>query len=178
MPKKLIRRYLPDHHTVRDHKYLRFLGSLLHDPNLWHLNRRSVAGAFAVGLFVAFIPVPVQMVLAAVVAIFLRVNLPVAIALAWITNPLTAAPIYFFTYKLGAWMLGTEPHAFAFEPTLHWFIDKLELIWKPLLLGSLVTGVVSAVVGYFSILLLWRLHIVSKLRDKRRRRASESFSSG
>ena len=78
MAKKLIRRYLPDAHKIRDHKHLRLFGTLLHDPNLWHLNRRSVAGAFAVGLFMAFVPMPFQMIPAAALAILLRVNLPIS----------------------------------------------------------------------------------------------------
>ena len=39
---------MPDHKLIREHKHLRIFGSMLHDPNLFHLNRRSVAGAFAV----------------------------------------------------------------------------------------------------------------------------------
>ena len=74
MAKKLIRRYLPDPHKIRDHKHLRLFGTLLHDPNLWHLNRRSVSGAFAVGLFMAFVPMPFQMIPAAALAILLSTS--------------------------------------------------------------------------------------------------------
>ncbi|MEW8398672.1 MAG: DUF2062 domain-containing protein, partial [Candidatus Thiodiazotropha sp.] len=65
MPKRLIKSLLPHHEEVRNHKHLKLFGSLMHDPNLWHLNRHSVSGAFAVGIFMAFIPLPLQMVFAA-----------------------------------------------------------------------------------------------------------------
>ena len=45
MPKKYFKKYLPSHESVRGNRYIGVLGSLLHHPNLWHLNRRSVAGA-------------------------------------------------------------------------------------------------------------------------------------
>jgi len=78
MPKKFIKRYLPDHEKIRNHKSLnKIFGTLLHDPNLLHLNRRSVSGAMAVGLFLAFVPLPIQMGLAAGIAILIRVNLPI-----------------------------------------------------------------------------------------------------
>jgi hypothetical protein len=47
-------KYMPSPESIKENKNLQFLGDKLHDPNLWHLNRRSVAAAFAVGLFVAF----------------------------------------------------------------------------------------------------------------------------
>ena len=105
MPKKLIKRYMPDHNTIKNNKYLQIFGDLLHNPNLWHLNRRSVAKAFAVGLFFAFVPVPFQMVLAAGFAIIVHANLPLSVALVWITNPLSIPAIFYACYVVGTWLM-------------------------------------------------------------------------
>jgi uncharacterized protein len=167
MLKELIKRYMPDHQRVREHRYLRFFGNLLHDPNLWHLNRRSVAGACAIGLFMAFVPVPFQMVLAAAVAIPLRVNLPIAVALVWVTNPLTMPAIFYSSYRVGTWVLGAREMRFAFEPSIQWLMTEMVAIWKPFLLGCFILGTLSAVTGYLLVRLLWRWHVVRRLRDKR-----------
>ena len=108
MPKKFLQRLMPDHRTIREHRHLRFLGTLLHDPNLWHLNRRSASGAFAVGLFVAWVPVPFQMLLGAIGAILFRVNLPLSAALVWVSNPLTMPPLFYFAYLVGGWLLSRQ----------------------------------------------------------------------
>jgi len=172
MPKKLIKRFMPDHHTIREHKHLRFFGSLLHDPNLWHLNRRSASGAFAVGLFMAFVPVPFQMLLGAAGAILFRVNLPLSVALVWITNPLTMPPMFYFTYRVGVWLLGSPiPHEnFHFELSYEWLMSGLGAIWEPFLLGCFVTGSISALGGYLTIRGLWRLHLVKHYRERKARR--------
>jgi uncharacterized protein (DUF2062 family) len=170
MLKKSIKRIMPDHQMIRNHKHLRIFGALLHDPNLWHLNRRSVAGAFAVGLFMAFVPVPFQMVLAAAAAIVVRVNLPLSVVLVWITNPLTMAPMFYGTYKLGAWLLNRTPHHFEFQLTFEWLGHELGSIWQPFLLGCFVAGLASAILGYTVIRLLWRWHIVRAYQERRRKR--------
>ena len=84
MPRRTIRRLLPKPHAIRDHKSLRLVSARLHDPNLWHLNRHSVSVAAFVGVFVAFIPVPMQMLIAAAGAIWLRCNITLAVALVWL----------------------------------------------------------------------------------------------
>ncbi|MGM0594175.1 MAG: DUF2062 domain-containing protein [Pseudomonadota bacterium] len=172
MPKKFIKHYMPDHHRIRSHRSLRFLGTLLHDPNLFHLNRRSASGAFAVGLFFAFVPLPLQMLLAAVAAILFRVNLPVSVALVWITNPLTIPPIFYFAYLVGTWLLGSPVHVeqSAFELTYEGIKGELSIIWQPLLVGSLLLSVTSALAGYLTIRLLWRLHLVRHYRERKLRR--------
>lgn len=167
MPRHLFKQYAPDHQKIRDHRHLRMFGRLLHDPNLWHMNRRSISGAFAVGLFWAFIPVPFQMVAAAAVAIPARVNLPMSVALVWITNPVTMPPIFYFCYRVGTLVLGEPAGDHHFELTLQWFTESMASIWQPLYLGSLICALAASMVGYCVIRLLWRLHLVRHLRRRR-----------
>lgn len=171
MARKFIRRHFPDPHKIRAHKHMRLFGTLLHDPNLWHLNRRSASGAFAVGLFMAFVPMPFQMIPAAALAIFLRVNLPIAVALVWITNPLTIAPVSYFCYHLGAWILDTPVHAVEFEISWEWISTELIRIWKPFLLGSLLVSAMSAAAGFFGIRGLWRWHVIRDWEKRKKERA-------
>lgn len=178
MPKDFIKRYMPDHRTVRNSRRLRMFGRRLHDPNLWHLNRRSASGAFAVGLFMAFMPVPVQMILAAAAAIALRVNLVIAVALVWITNPFTIPPMFYSAYRLGAWLLGHPVREVHFEFSLDWMVSELNAIWEPLLVGCFVMGTVSAAAGFIAIRLLWRLRLVRHARRKKEDRARRSRATG
>jgi uncharacterized protein (DUF2062 family) len=170
MPRKFIRRYLPDHKRIRETRCLKLFGTLLHDPNLWHLNRRSVAGGAAVAMFCAFMPVPSQMALAAAVAIAVRVNLPLAVAGVWITNPVTIPPMFYFAYRVGAFLMGCDTsRPFHLELSLQWLRQELAEVWQPLLLGCFVVGTISALVAYFAVRGLWRLHVV-RTWDKRRLR--------
>ena len=171
MPKQLIKRFMPDQQKIRDHKHLQFLGTLLHDPNILHLNRRSVSGAFSVGLLMAFVPVPFQMVLAAIGAILIRVNLPISVALVWVTNPLTMPPIFYFAYKVGTWILQTPAQDLQFELSMAWLLEELGAIWQPFLLGCFVCGVVFAVLGNLSIRLLWRVHVGRSWQKRKQDRA-------
>ncbi len=169
MPKRIIKRFTPDHETIRSHKHLRMFGSLLHDSNLWHMNRRSVSGAFAVGLFWAFVPMPFQMVAAAFTAIVIRVNLPISVALVWISNPITMPPMFYATYLVGTWILGEPPQSNELEMSLEWMSNSLADIWQPLYLGSLICGVIVSILGYILMRGFWRWHVVSNLRKRRQR---------
>ncbi len=166
MPKHLIKRYAPDKETLRNHKQLRMFGRLLHDPNLWHLNRRSVSGAFAVGLFWALIPIPFQMVTAAATAIPVRVNLPVSVALVWITNPVTMPPIFYTTYLVGTWILGVPPQPFELELSVDWLLNSIGHLWKPLFLGSFICASVSSGLGYAIMRGFWRWHVIRHLKRR------------
>lgn len=169
MPKKFFKRYMPDHKTIREHKHLQIFGTLLHDPNLFHLNRRSVSGAFALGLFNAFVPIPSQMLLSAAGAILFRVNLPISVALVWITNPVTMLPMFSFCYVVGTWILGKPEQKFHFEATLDWLTNELLTIWPSFLLGCFVVASISAIIGYATIRILWRLHIINHIKARRLR---------
>ena len=170
MPKKLIKRFLPHHDKVKKHKHLQMFGTLLHSPNLWHLNRRSVAGAFANGLFMAFMPVPFQMILAAGAAIVFSVNLPLSVALVWITNPLTMPPIFYGAYKVGNWLMGRQGSAnFNIELSIDWLTTGLVHNWQPFLLGCFVCGSIAALLGYVSMRLYWRHHVLKEWNKRKQK---------
>ena len=180
MAKKFIQRCLPHPDRIRHNPSLRWLGPAIHDPNLWRLNRRSVAAAVAVGAFFAFILPVAQFLAAGVSAIFLRVNLPVAVTSTLITNPFTFGPWYYLAYKIGALILGAPALTQVPEPVSAnadgWWagvlagIDHLLAMGPPLFIGLALLAVVSAVAGYFLVHLLWRIPVYLRLRRSRMRR--------
>ncbi|WP_423186586.1 DUF2062 domain-containing protein [Alishewanella sp. d11] len=159
MPKKTIKKYLPSPEKIKQMRILNLFGSMLHDGNLWHLNRRSARGAFAVGLFWAWMPLPFQMVFSAVMAIPLRVNLPLSVALVWISNPLTMPVMLYLCYLIGTVVLNAPPEPFAFEASVAWLVYSMQTVGKPLILGCLLMGITASIVGYFVIDWLWCLSI-------------------
>ena len=166
MPRKFFQRFLPHPQTIKENKTLQIFGDWLHQPNLWHLNRRSVAGAFAVGLFCAWMPVPFQMLLSAGAAIWLRTNLPLSVVLVWITNPVTIPPMFYFAYIVGTWIIGEPPADFSFELTIDWLLNELSASWKPFLVGCFTLASVSSLVGYFAIDGFWRYKVARRRINK------------
>ncbi len=154
---------------MRASRGMKIFGKLLHDANLWHLNRRSAAGAFAVGLFCAFIPVPFQMVLAAALAIPFRVNLPLSVALVWVTNPITMPVIFYFCYLVGNSLVGSPEQQFSFELSWQWLAESISTISPAFLLGCLILGTITCIVGYFTISLLWRQSVVNAWQARKAR---------
>lgn len=163
MSKKFLLRFTPDREKIKAIKSLEFLGEKLHRPNLWHLNRRSVSLAFAVGFWAMYTPpLPWQMVIAAVLAIYFNANLPISVALVWITNPVTWLPMYYFAYKVGSLALGQD--SFQFEQFSQLFsIEKVLELGTPLLLGCFILMNAGAVAAYFTVQYLWRRAVLHKL---------------
>ena len=177
MPKQLLKRYLPSPQSIRENSSLRPLAPLLKHPDIWHLNRRSVAGAAFIGLFCCFLPIPFQMVVAGALAVLFRCNLPISIALVWISNPLTIPPMFYFTYRLGAWLLDMQLEVEAIDLSLGWLADNFVHIGYPLIFGSLLCGWVSGVTGFVVVRVLWRLHVVSRWRERMARRRARKLNA-
>ena len=170
MPRRLFKRYMPDPTSIREHKSLRFLGKLLHDPNLWHLNRHSVARAMAVGLFAAFLPIPAQMLVAAALAVMVRGNMPIAVSLVWLTNPITMPAVFFCTYQAGAFLMDVPARHLPDELTWEWISGELSTLWQPFLLGSVVVGLVLGIIAYFLVMLYWRWWVARQWRRRKQSR--------
>ena len=178
MVRKFLRRRLPKPHRLRKDKYLRLFGTLLHDHRLWHLHRHSVALGVSIGLFLAFAPVPFQMVLAAAAAIVVRCNLPIAVAAVWVSNPLTIPPLFYAAYRVGAVLLNQSPQALQFQLSFGWLMAKIGEIWQPLLLGCAVLGLATAAAGNVAVRLLWRLHVIQRWKARKARRAARKQRLG
>lgn len=145
---------------------IRPVGRFLSNPNLWHMNRRSVSGAVALGLFVAFLPMPAQMLVAAFGAILIRVNLALSVAMVWVSNPITIPPMLYAAFWVGTLFIETSLSLPADQMTLSWAMSQLNQIWAPLLLGSLILGVIAAAIGFTLVRLLWRLNLTLHKRNK------------
>lgn len=171
MPKKTLKSITPSVERMQQIRSLRVLGDWVYATNLWHINRYSSAMAFFVGLFVAFMPIPGQMLAAAALAVIMRCNLPLSVGLVWITNPVTMPAIFFLAYKLGAMIVEVPLQPVEFELSVHWLTNSLSAIWKPFLLGCLLCGLFFGSLGYFVINLLWRMRVARMWRERKRRRA-------
>ena len=178
--RKLFRKYMPQHETVKSQRWLKPFGGWLLHHNLWHFHRRSVAGGVAIGLFCGLIPGPLQMISAALLAALLRVNLPVAVFTTLYTNPFTILPLYALAYELGKWVSGVHGVATMKRPPLpelHWdnFIsgvwDWILTLGKPLLIGLPLLALSLAFIGYIVVRLAWRVAVILKWRARRRRTA-------
>ncbi len=197
MARKLFKRFTPSPETIREHKSLQRIAHWLHDPNLFHLNRFSVSLAMFIGLFAAMVPLPAQMLIAAALAIWWRANLPISVALVWLSNPMTMPPLVYISYKLGTLVLGRDPnhaHERSFSAWmqqseqmcdalglwdcssawLHWLVSGFDQLWhpflKPFLIGSILTGLIAGALGFIIVRILWRVQVTLRWRARLRDR--------
>jgi uncharacterized protein (DUF2062 family) len=175
-----LRKFMPDHATVSENRWLApFRNTLLH-PRLWHVNRHSAAGGVAAGLFCGLIPGPFQMLGAAICAVVFRVNLPLALVTTLYTNPFTIVPLYLVAYGLGRLFIGTNnpftqppEYANSLGEWLQQLIVWLGQLGLPLALGLVLLASGLAFAGYLGIHLAWRLHLLKKLARRKARRRSQ-----
>jgi uncharacterized protein (DUF2062 family) len=179
MPRKHFRKYLPSHERVRNNRHMARFGGFLQHPNLWHLNRHSVAGGVAVGMFSGLVPGPLQMLTAALLAVPLRVNLPVALATTLYTNPLTIGPLYVLAYLMGRLIIGGAGAPFTAPPDFQWsnlrasldaFLGWTLSLGAPLAVGLVTLALALAALGYACVQIGWRAYVMRAWRRRRRLR--------
>ncbi|HRE32674.1 MAG TPA: DUF2062 domain-containing protein, partial [Candidatus Berkiella sp.] len=129
-------------------------------------NRYSVSMGFSAGLFAALMPLPFQMLLAAALSIILRGNLPIAVALTWVTNPVTTPPIAYFCYLVGTFVLQTPPQHFKLELSWEWLMREIGGIGLPFVVGSVIVAVIAAILSNIIIRLIWRWAIIKAWRER------------
>ena len=183
MSRKLFRKFLPSHESIRENRYIARLGPWLQHHKLWLVHRRAVAGGVAVGMFAGLIPGsnPVQFIAAALLSVAFKVNLPIAVAVTLYSNPFTIVPLYYLAFKLGEFVFwhgnGALPDmALSLEGKgfREWIPAALEWIGtvgKPLLVGLPLLALALAAVGYVLVDTTWKLHVRFEWRRRQIRRA-------
>lgn len=161
MTKNWFKKFLPTHKTLSELPEMKGLRR----KEIWRFNCQSVARGVAVGLFVAVLPIPLQMLLAAILAILTYSNLPIAVAFTWVSNPITFLPITYAIYAVGKLITGTNGTAITVE-SFHWQFESLSTLWsafvtwisqfsKAFFVGLPIIAISAAVLGYLVVMLLW-----------------------
>lgn len=167
MLRRLLKKILPKPHHIERHRLLRVFGDRLMDPRLWAVHRRAVTGAFGAGMAICFIPFPVHSLVAGVLALTLRLNVPAIYGTIFlVNNPLTMVPIYYSAYRVGSLLLGAPAHHFAFQLSWHWLEYGLGPLWAPFLLGCAVCSLAAGIAGWCAFEFVWRWEVMRRYRAR------------
>jgi uncharacterized protein (DUF2062 family) len=170
MPRRLLKKLTPSASALRDRWFVRIFGERIADPRLWGLQRRAVTAAFGAGLAICFIPLPVHMIVAGIAAVLWRLNLPAIYGTIFLVNPITAVPVYYLAYRVGAALLGVSaqsfPHGPAFALSWEWLQNGFGPLWKPFLLGCVACAILAGLLGWLGLELIWRWRVTSRYRAR------------
>jgi len=146
---------------------------------------RAIAGGFALGTLVAFTPtVGIQFFIVMFLATILNMNRPAAFVTIWITNVATVTPIYTFNYWVGSlfWEGPSVGEVYRTFMNLTAKLARMDLwdimdqfnvvmslgkdIIIPLLIGSLIVGMIAAALVYLVSLGLIRYLVIRRNRKR------------
>jgi uncharacterized protein (DUF2062 family) len=139
-------------------------------PEYLSTSRKMISRGVLIGLFIAFIPMPMQMAAVLLFVPFVRFNVPVALAMCWLSNPITMPPMYYMEYLTGSYLLGIEPE--PVEMTLEWFKENLDAIFIPLYFGTAVYSIFGSLTAYFLVNLLWKSSVDKERQSKKQQKNS------
>ena len=126
-------------------------------------------------MFSGLVPGPLQMLVAALIAVPLRVNLPVALVTTFYTNPFTIGPLYLLAYLIGRLIIGGNGTPLSPPPDMEWshpgasleaFMGWALSLGTPLAVGLLALALILAALGYACVQLAWRAHVIRAWRRR------------
>ena len=155
--------------TSKSEKFKSFLKKYKVPQHYLATNRRMVSRAVFLGIFIAFIPMPMQMLAVLAFMPFFRFNVPIALAMCWISNPFTMPPMYYVEYLTGTFLLGIE--IVDVEMTIEWFSGHIDEIFIPLYVGTFFFSAIIASLAYWAVNHFWHgsVHRDRKLHRKHRK---------
>ncbi len=166
-----IRRNMPTREALEGNRFTHHL-AVRHE--LWRFTRRSVPRGVAVGLLVGiFALIPgIQIIGAALLCVPARGNIPIAVAMTFLSNPATTPLILILSALIGSFLgfhadtatvyAMVERGASVSEWTGWFFSDAAPAV----MIGLAVLSVAAAALGYVLAGLIWR-PIVARRRRQR-----------
>ncbi|MDB5891614.1 MAG: hypothetical protein JWP47_2445 [Polaromonas sp.] len=143
----------PSQETLAAHPWLKPIAHRLLDPALWKVQQEAVARGVAIGIFWAFAIPLAQFIAAAAHSVWWRANIPAAIGMTLITNPLTVGFWLWLAYKLGSLVLDAPPPVVKADGGS--VVDWITSFGGPALLGMGIFAVGGAAIGYVTVKLAW-----------------------
>ncbi len=132
------------------------------------VNRKAVTKGLLVGIFWGFIPMPFQMLAVLACTPLLKFNVPLAISMVWLSNPITMPFMYYIEYLTGALLLG-KSHL-SVELNMQWFEHNLENIFVPLYTGALLYAIVVSIAIFYGVNWLWIYSVKKEKRHAKRKK--------
>lgn len=177
-------RQMPTHQQIEAN---RFTAPLARRGELFRFTRRSVPRGVAAGLFIGiFALIPgVQIIGSALACVPVRGNIPLAVAMTFVSNPFTTLflilPLAVTIGNLVGFHadLGTVTQMMGQHASLgEWGRWVLSDTAPAIVLGLFVQGVVASALGYVVAAGLWRLRIVNRNRQRHRRSRAHAGEGG
>ncbi|MBT8140746.1 MAG: DUF2062 domain-containing protein [Gammaproteobacteria bacterium] len=167
MPRRFFQRVLPDPKEIRDASYVSPLRGFIDNRQLWTTKRRNVVLGLGIGIFCGFQPIPAHTMLAVLLAIWWKANLPMSIVATLFNNPITMFPMYFLGYKVGCVILGVPDLEVPPDASkMDWIKNLIANSWQPIYLGCFVTGLVLALIGSLGLNQFWKWAVLKRRRNR------------
>jgi hypothetical protein len=111
------------------------------------------------------------LLIAALLALALRCNLPVTMALVFVSNPVTIPPLTLLCYRVGTLILGSPEVPFNPQFSWAWLSTQGAHLLPPFLTGCLLIGASAGLLGYAAIRGLWRWQAVRRWEQRKAARS-------
>lgn len=182
-----IRSQAPTRESFERNRFLRPFAKRVFHPALWRFTRRSVPRGVALGLLVGiFLLIPgIQIAGAALLALPVRANIPLAAAMTFLSNPATTPFILIASVYVGNSVLNLGADVSRLEslieseaPLVEWLNWLLSSAAPAMLTGLAIIAVISAALGYVIAAFTWRWWLSRKWMARSRKRFARAAHHG
>lgn len=161
--------HIPTREQLEHNRWIKPFASTVLRSELWRFNRRSVPRGVALGLFVGVMIPLAHFVVATFIAVFVRANIPSALAATFIGFPVIYVGIVAAAYKIGELILhldamtGVAPLSEAMQRTqTDHLLQRLTGAGIDTAFGLFVIATVLSSIGYLVSSFGWRWWIARK----------------